>query len=57
MVPERLSHLQHHILAWLIAEVQRTDGTTAASHQDLVHALTTTRGTSAPAWPTSKPRV
>jgi hypothetical protein len=25
MVPERLSHLEPHILAWLIDEVQRTE--------------------------------
>ena len=35
----RLSHLQRRILAWLVAEEQRTRGTMSASHQDLVHAL------------------
>jgi DNA-binding MarR family transcriptional regulator len=39
MAPERLSRLQHHILAWLVAEDQRLRGTMAASHQDLVRAL------------------
>jgi len=38
---ERLSHLQRHILAWLVAEDQRTRGTMAASHEDLVRALVT----------------
>jgi DNA-binding MarR family transcriptional regulator len=39
MAPERLSRLQRRILAWLLAEAQRTRGTMAASHQDLVQAL------------------
>jgi DNA-binding MarR family transcriptional regulator len=39
MAPERQSRLQHRILAWLVAEEQRTRGTMAASHQDLVQAL------------------
>ena len=39
MAPERLSRLQRRILAWLAAEVQRTQGTMAASHQDLARAL------------------
>ena len=39
MAPERLSSLQRRILAWLVAEDQRTRGTMAASHQDLVQAL------------------
>ena len=39
MARERLSRLQRHILVWLLAEAQRTSGTLAASHQDLVHAL------------------
>ena len=39
MALERLSRLQHRILAWLWAEHQRTRGTMAASHQDLVRAL------------------
>jgi DNA-binding MarR family transcriptional regulator len=39
MAPERLSRLQRRILAWLAAEEQRTRGTMAASHEDLVRAL------------------
>jgi DNA-binding MarR family transcriptional regulator len=40
----RLSRLQRRILAWLVAEDQRTRGTMAASHQDLVHALAHDQG-------------
>jgi hypothetical protein len=36
MAPERLSRLQRRILAWLLAEAQRTRGTMAADHRDLV---------------------
>ena len=39
MAPERLSRLQRRILAWLWAEEQRTRGTMAASHPELVRAL------------------
>ena len=39
MAPERLSRLQRRILAWLVAEDQRTRGTMSASHEDLVQAL------------------
>ena len=39
MAPERLSRLQRRILTWLMAEDQRTRGTMAASHEDLVRAL------------------
>jgi hypothetical protein len=39
MARERLSRLQRRILAWLIAEEQRTRGTMAADHQALVRAL------------------
>jgi hypothetical protein len=39
MALDRLSCLQRRIVAWLLAEAQRTRGTTAASHQDLVQAL------------------
>jgi DNA-binding MarR family transcriptional regulator len=39
MARERLSRLQRHILAWLVAEDQRTRGTMAASHEDLAQAL------------------
>jgi DNA-binding MarR family transcriptional regulator len=39
MAPHRLSRLQHRILAWLVAEDQRTRGTMAADHQALMRAL------------------
>jgi DNA-binding MarR family transcriptional regulator len=39
MASERLSRLQRHILAWLVAKDQRTRGTMAASHEDLVRVL------------------
>jgi DNA-binding MarR family transcriptional regulator len=39
MTAERLSRLQRRILTRLLAEEQRTRGTMAASHQDLVRAL------------------
>jgi len=39
MASERLSRLQRRILAWLLAEAQRTRGTMAADHRDLVRAL------------------
>jgi DNA-binding MarR family transcriptional regulator len=39
MAHERLSRLQRRILTWLVAEDQRTRGTMAASHEDLVRAL------------------
>jgi DNA-binding MarR family transcriptional regulator len=39
MTEHRLSRLQRCILAWLAQEEQRTRGTMAASHQDLVQAL------------------
>jgi DNA-binding MarR family transcriptional regulator len=44
MAAERLSSLQRRILAWLWAEHQRTRGTMAASHQDLVQALAHDKG-------------
>jgi DNA-binding MarR family transcriptional regulator len=44
MAAERLSRLQRRILAWLAAEDQRTRGTMAASHQDLVQALAHDKG-------------
>jgi DNA-binding MarR family transcriptional regulator len=44
MAPERLSRLQSRILAWLWAEEQRTRGTMAVSHQELVHALAHDKG-------------
>ena len=39
MAPARLSRLQRRILAWLLADEQRTRGTMSADHQDLVQAL------------------
>jgi DNA-binding MarR family transcriptional regulator len=39
MAPERLSRLQRRILRWLAREARRTQGTMAASHEDLVQAL------------------
>jgi DNA-binding MarR family transcriptional regulator len=39
MAKPRLSRLQRRILAWLVAEDQRTRGTMAADHQALVRAL------------------
>ena len=39
MAEPRLSRLQRRILAWLLAEDQRTRGMMAAEHQALVHAL------------------
>jgi DNA-binding MarR family transcriptional regulator len=41
VAPERLSRLQRRILAWLVAEDQRTRGTMRASHPGLVQALMT----------------
>jgi DNA-binding MarR family transcriptional regulator len=39
MAEPRLSRLQRRILAWLLADEQRTRSTMAASHEDLVRAL------------------
>jgi hypothetical protein len=39
MARERLSRLQRRLLAWLVAEEQRTRGTMRASHEDLVQAM------------------
>jgi DNA-binding MarR family transcriptional regulator len=44
MAHEHLSRLQRRILAWLAAEDQRTRGTMAASHEDLVQALAHDKG-------------
>jgi DNA-binding MarR family transcriptional regulator len=44
MAPYRLSRLQRRILAWLLAEDQRTHGTMRASHQDLARALAHDKG-------------
>jgi hypothetical protein len=39
MAEPRLSRLQRRILAWLAADDQRTRGTMASSHEDLVRVL------------------
>jgi DNA-binding MarR family transcriptional regulator len=39
MAEPRLSRLQRRILAWLVAENQRTRSTMAAAHQDLAQVL------------------
>jgi DNA-binding MarR family transcriptional regulator len=39
MADQRLSQLQQRVLAWLLAEAQRTRGTRAADHRDLARAL------------------
>ena len=44
MARERLSRLQRCILAWLAAEEQRTRGTMAANHRDLVQAFAHDKG-------------
>jgi DNA-binding MarR family transcriptional regulator len=44
MAAHRLSRLQRRILAWLLAEEQRTRGTMAADHRDLVRALAHDKG-------------
>jgi DNA-binding MarR family transcriptional regulator len=44
MAPERLSRLQRRILAWLMAEEQRTRGTMSASHEELVQTLAHDKG-------------
>jgi DNA-binding MarR family transcriptional regulator len=44
MAPERLSHLQRRILAWLQAHEQRTRGTLSASYSELVQALMHEKG-------------
>jgi DNA-binding MarR family transcriptional regulator len=44
MVAERRSHLQRHILTWLVVEDQCTRGTMAASHEDLVRAMAHDKG-------------
>jgi DNA-binding MarR family transcriptional regulator len=58
MARERLSHPQRRILAWLLAEDQRTRGTMSADHRGLVRALghdkgnlsTSLRGLEAKGW-------
>jgi DNA-binding MarR family transcriptional regulator len=44
MALTRVSRLQKRILAWLVADQQRTTGQTASSHQELVRALQGDRG-------------
>lgn len=44
MATVRLSHLQKHILRWLIADHQRTKGVIASSHPELVRALQRDKG-------------
>ena len=44
MARERLSHLQRRILAWLAAGEQRTRGTMAANHRDLVQSFAHDKG-------------
>ena len=44
MAAVRLSQLQKHILRWLAADHQRTNGVIASSHPELVHALQRDKG-------------
>jgi DNA-binding MarR family transcriptional regulator len=44
MVAERRSHLQRHILTWLVIEDQCTPGTMAASHEDMVGVMAHDKG-------------
>ena len=44
MTVARLSQLQKHILRWLAADYQRTQGRVTSSHQELVHALQRDKG-------------
>jgi DNA-binding MarR family transcriptional regulator len=44
MVPERLSHLQHRILAWLDREERRRFGQGATHHHALVLAMGVDKG-------------
>jgi len=44
MTAKRLSRLQRQILAWLLADAQRTGGQTSSSHQELVQALPSAKG-------------
>jgi DNA-binding MarR family transcriptional regulator len=44
MADQRLSRLQRRILVWLLAEAERTRGTMAASHADLVRTLAHDKG-------------
>jgi hypothetical protein len=44
MAAVRLSQLQKHILRWLAADHQRTNGVMTSSHPELVHALQRDKG-------------
>lgn len=44
MAAVRLSQLQKHILRWLAADHQRTNGVIASSHPELVHTLQRDKG-------------
>jgi DNA-binding MarR family transcriptional regulator len=44
MVAQRLSRLQKRILRWLVAEAQRTQGSTASSHQERVEEVRGDKG-------------
>jgi DNA-binding MarR family transcriptional regulator len=44
MAAVRFSHLQKHMLRWLAADHQRTNGVIARSHPELVHTLQRDKG-------------
>ena len=44
MAVVRLSQLQKHILCWLAADHQRTNGVIASRHAELVHTLQRDKG-------------
>jgi DNA-binding MarR family transcriptional regulator len=44
MAAVRLSQLQKHILRWLAADHQRTNGVIASSYPELVHTLQRDKG-------------
>jgi len=44
MAAVRLSQLQKHMLRWLAADHQRTNGVIASSHPELVHTLQRDKG-------------
>jgi DNA-binding MarR family transcriptional regulator len=44
MTAQRLSHLQHQILAWLLRDEQRTRGMISSSHPELGCALPAAKG-------------
>ena len=45
MATQRLSRLHRHILQWLAADHQRTNGVILSSHEELVKALQRDKGT------------